>query len=115
MDIAAKLQLKSGQSACVVNAPSGFALPGFSVAGAADADMIIGFATTTADLRDLSDVVSAARADRLAWVGYPKGGRLGTDLTRDRLADELATKGIRPVRQVAIDDTWSALRFRPAS
>jgi len=26
----------------------------------------------------------------------------------------LTERGVQPVRQVAIDDTWSALRFRPA-
>jgi len=115
MDIATKLQLKPGQSVCVVNAPSAFSLPGLPVAGADDADMVIGFAVMRVDVSRLSAVVAAALTDRLAWVGYPKGGKLGTDLNRDRLADALATKGIQPVRQVAIDDTWSALRFRPAS
>jgi hypothetical protein len=58
----------------------------------------------------------AAREDRLVWVVYPKVGKLGTDLNRDALA-RLVMKdaGIRPVRQVSIDDTWSALRFRPGS
>jgi hypothetical protein len=51
---------------------------------------------------------------RLAWVAYPKSGQLGTDLNRDRLAAALKTEGIRPVRQVALDDVWSAPRFRPA-
>jgi hypothetical protein len=58
--------------------------------------------------------VAAARADRLAWIGYPKGGQLGTDLNRDRLVAALADHGVQPVRQVSLDDTWSALRFRPA-
>jgi hypothetical protein len=31
-----------------------------------------------------------------------------------RRAGPLAAEGIQPVRQVAIDETWSALRFRPA-
>ena len=47
-------------------------------------------------------------------VAYPKGGQLGTDLNRDSLAATLKTHGIQPVRQVALDDVWSALRFRPA-
>ena len=50
----------------------------------------------------------------LAWVAYPKGGRLGTDLNRDVLAGLLAERGVRAVRQVSIDETWSALRFRPS-
>ncbi len=38
----------------------------------------------------------------------------GTDLNRDSLWELLSGDGIRPVRQIAIDDTWSALRFRPS-
>jgi hypothetical protein len=64
--------------------------------------------------RFLPDVVNPARADRLTWVAYPKGGQLGTDLNRDRLAGVLRTEKIQPVRQVALDATWSALRVRPA-
>jgi hypothetical protein len=41
-------------------------------------------------------------------------GRLGTDLNRDVLAALLTERGVQPVRQVAIDETWPALRFRPA-
>ena len=43
-----------------------------------------------------------------------EAGKLGTDLNRDTLAAALAVEGVQPVRQVAIDETWSALRFRPA-
>jgi hypothetical protein len=39
---------------------------------------------------------------------------LGTDLNRDRLWAALADAGVWPVRQVSIDQMWSALRFRPA-
>jgi hypothetical protein len=80
--------------------------------GAADA--VIGFAARQDDLDHLSPVIAAARADRLAWISYPKGGKLGTDLNRDRLAQALEAHGVQPVRQVSIDDTWSALRFRPS-
>jgi len=58
-------------------------------------------------------IVAAASADRLTWVAYPKGGRLGTDLHRDSLAAALVPLGVRPVRQIALDEVWSALRFRP--
>jgi hypothetical protein len=55
-----------------------------------------------------------AADDRLTWIAYPKAGRLKPDLNRDILWELLDGKGVRPVRQVALDDTWSALRFRPA-
>ena len=90
--------------------------PGFTAGGEpATASAVIGFAVHRDDLDRLGPVIGAARAGRLAWIGYPKGGKLGTDLNRDRLAQVLACEGIQPVRQVSIDDTWSALRFRPAA
>jgi len=42
-----------------------------------------------------------------------KPGQLGTDLNRDSLAALLAEGSVQPVRQIAIDAVWSALRFRP--
>jgi hypothetical protein len=35
------------------------------------------------------------------------------DLTRDTLWPVLGEYGMRPVSQVAVDEVWSALRFRP--
>jgi hypothetical protein len=116
VDLAGKLQIKPGQSVSVLNPPPGFSLPA-STTGTehGTADAVIGFAARQDDLDDLSPVIAAARAGRLAWISYPKAGQLGTDLNRDRLARALAPRGIQPVRQVSIDDTWSALRFRPAA
>lgn len=45
------------------------------------------------------------------WVAYPKGNT--TDINRDTLWPIVAEFGMRPNGQVAIDDKWSALRFRP--
>ena len=58
-------------------------------------------------------IVASAAADHLTWVSYPKAGQLDTDLNRDLLAALLVARGVRPVRQIALDATWSALRFRP--
>jgi hypothetical protein len=115
VDVSSKLQIKPGQSVAVLNPPPGLELPGVPVAATAeDADAVVAFVSRQDDLPSVGQAVAAARADRLAWIGYPKGGQLGTDLNRDRLAAALAGQGVQPVRQVSIDDTWSALRFRPA-
>ena len=58
----------------------------------------------------------AAHADELGapevlWVAYPKGNR--SDVNRDSLWPILAEHGLRPIAQVALDDVWSAMRFRP--
>jgi hypothetical protein len=111
-----KLQIKPGQSVAVLNAPPGLDLPGLAAATAAgDADVVVAFVARQDDLPSAEQAIAAARADRLAWIGYPKGGQLGTDLNRDRLAAALSAHGVQPVRQVSIDDIWSALRFRPAN
>ena len=116
MDLTEKLQIKPGQSLAILNPPPGVTLPTSTSGGQpSTADAVIGFAVHRGDLDQLGPVIGAARAGRLAWIGYPKGGKLGTDLNRDRLAQALASHGVQPVRQVSIDDTWSALRFRPAA
>jgi hypothetical protein len=116
VDLSAKLQIKPGQSVVILDRAPGVTLPASTEGGHPDtASAVVGFVIHREDLDRLGPVIAAARADRLAWIGYPKGGKLGTDLNRDRLVQALAGQGIQPVRQVSIDDTWSALRFRPAT
>jgi hypothetical protein len=116
MDLAGKLQLKPGQSIAVVGQPKGVVLDlGTDHPVGDDADAIIVFCRGREELERVSHqfVPSAAR-DALTWVAYPKAGKLGTDLNRDVLAELVKARGVQPVRQVALDDTWSALRLRPA-
>ncbi len=116
MDLAAKLQLKPEQGLCAVGEPDGgvSALDGI-VRHDGPSSALLAFVTDRTGLDARQDViVTAASADRLTWVAYPKAGQLGTDLNRDSLAARLRSHGVRPVRQVSIDDVWSALRFRPA-
>ena len=49
-------------------------------------------------------------------MAYPKGSskRLTCDFNRDTGWSPLRAVGFGPVRQVAIDEDWSALRFRRA-
>lgn len=119
VSIASKLQIKPGQSVCVIGRPQDATLDlGQQPELAQDptrSDAVIVYCTTSADLDRLSEpLLAAARRDALTWVAYPKAGQLGTDLNRDTLAALLRLRGVRPVRQIAIDDVWSALRFRPA-
>jgi hypothetical protein len=70
------------------------------------------FADDAASLRDIltAHQEALARPDAL-WVAYPKGNR--ADVNRDTLWPILGEHGMRPVAQVAVDETWSAMRFRP--
>ncbi len=45
------------------------------------------------------------------WVAYPKANR--ADINRDSLWPILGEYGMRPIGQVAVDEVWSAMRFRP--
>jgi hypothetical protein len=119
VDVSAKLQIKPGQRVATVAGPGD--IPAVAPAGAqpADtpdaADVVVAFVRTRAELDTVAaPALDAARADKLAWIAYPKAGKLGTDLNRDVLRETLADRGVQPVRQVAIDEVWSALRFRPA-
>ena len=115
MHLATKLQLRCGQGVEVTGADAAGVLAlADPVTADGPAAALLAFVADQASLGDhFADVVAAASADRLTWVAYPKSGQLGTDLNRDVLAPLLIDEGVRPVRQVAIDDVWSALRFRP--
>jgi hypothetical protein len=118
MDVAAKLQIKPGQRVATIAAPGDvppIAGEGTVPAGTPDdADVVVAFVRTRAELATVAaPAIEAARRDQLAWIAYPKAGKLGTDLNRDTLAGSLAGQGVQPVRQIAIDEVWSALRFRP--
>ena len=111
MNVADKLQIKPGQRVAVLRAPQGLEL---DVDEDTTAEAVLVFVTTAADLEEHgAPLIEAGMRDALAWVAYPKAGQLGTDLNRDVLADLLTQRGLRPVRQIAIDDVWSALRVRP--
>ncbi len=78
-----------------------------------DATTAVLFGDDAASLR----AILAAHADHLSapgtlWVAYPKGNR--SDINRDSVWPMLAEHGMRPIAQVALDDVWSALRFRPS-
>ena len=79
------------------------------------AEVVIAFVTRVSDVDTVAaPALEAARGDRMAWIASPKAKQLGTDLSRDRLASTAGDHGVQPVRQVSIDDVWSALRFHPS-
>ncbi len=116
VSVAEKLQIRPGQRVAVRRLPPEVDLGVASTSEDVEAaEAAIVFVTTAADLSspDAEVVLAAAHRGVLAWVAYPKAGQRGTDLNRDSLAALLSSRHLRPVRQVAIDDVWSALRFRP--
>jgi hypothetical protein len=117
VDLRTKLQLKSGQALELVRAPDSavalFSNMGTESGGDIAAALLVFVIKEKALEKQATMIVRAAASDRLTWVAYPKSGLLGTDLDRDKVAAFLRDGGAQPVRQVAIDDVWSALRFRP--
>jgi phage-related baseplate assembly protein len=116
MSLAKKLNLKDGMQLRVIGRPEGVSLDDVDTTPSPLADGVLAFVRTLAEVdATCGPVLEAARADRLAWVAYPKAGQLGTDLNRDKLWAHLQARGVDGVRQVAIDEVWSAMRFRPGA
>jgi hypothetical protein len=114
VSIAEKLQLKPGQRVRLVNSPQVFSLDA-EMAGGEAPDAVVVFARSKAELETHAGAaIEAARRDEPSWIAYPKGGELDSDLNRGVLWKLLEDKGIKPGRQVALDDIWSAIRFGPA-
>jgi hypothetical protein len=81
------------------------------------ASLVVAFAKTQAELDRVShQVAAAAEGDAVVWMAYPKGTsrKYRCDFNRDSGWSVLGAAGYEPVRQVAIDEDWSALRFRKA-
>ena len=111
-ELAKKLNLKSGMKVRVVAKPDEVTLEGLSTT-ASGADALIVFVRTMADADAHSaEVVEAAAAGMVTWMAYPKARQLGTDLNRDILWHAMKGRGVAANRQVSIDDTWSAMRFK---
>lgn len=123
-----KLNLKDESRIAVLNAPDEFAAQLRDLSAAMPALELTTKAAPGSGLRwGLAFAPSAALRDRYAalpaaalegdavlWIAYPKGGskRYRCDYNRDGDWSVLEAAGFRPIRQVAIDDDWSALRFR---
>jgi Protein of unknown function (DUF3052) len=117
-----KLRIRGGQKVLVLNANGAQRglladLPADArLIEAGEADVVILFAQDSSELREhLWQAARAAQGDRLFWICYPKKGTAArSDLSRDRVRELSTEAGVEAVSQVALDDTWSALRFRPA-
>jgi hypothetical protein len=123
-DVFGKLNLKDHSEIVVVNAPASFeselaALPGVKVQRrAADAKRIeffLAFVTTEKEVKELARVVAKqTTGDAVVWFAYPKGTstKYTSEIGRDTGNAPLGDAGFEPVRMVAIDEDWTAKRFR---
>ena len=120
-DLPTKLLIKPDARVLVLNAPIGYLkkiapLPeGATVTDkrGKDADVVLAFVRDSGELKRLAPSFPAFADDGILWVCYPKGGKkAGTDLDRDTLWAALAKHELTGVTLVAVDETWSAMRFR---
>ena len=115
--IAKKLHLKPGMRVGVANAPAGFSLksPGVDIAKSLqrDLDLALLFATMQKELKaQWPKLVSSVKQEGAIWVAYPKkSSGIASDLG---MGEWDATKGSdwNPVAMIAIDDAWSAVRYK---
>lgn len=78
---------------------------------------ILAFVTQQQEIDALTPLFSKAlQGDGLLWFAYPKGTskKYKCDFNRDMGWNILGKHGFEGVRMVAIDEDWSALRFRRA-
>jgi hypothetical protein len=120
-----KLNLKSASAILVLNSPDSFekdlsSLPDTirvsrQIEKIEAFEFALAFATQRVEVARLSKSLAAkAQGDAILWFAYPKGTskKYTCDFNRDNGWDDLRKLGFDTVRQVAIDEDWSALRFR---
>jgi hypothetical protein len=119
-----KLNLKDQNQILVLNAPQSFeseltTLSSVEINRNLDEvtriEFALVFVTQKAEIDELSPkLVAKAHGDVILWFVYPKGTskKYKADFNRDNGWDVMAVAGYQPVRMVAIDEDWSALRYR---
>jgi hypothetical protein len=122
----AKLNLKDHKQIVVLDSPSSFeselaALEGVEVIRdlkkAKQVTFSLAFVTTPEQVDALAPKLALkAEGDAIVWFAYPKGTskRYKSQIGRDNGWNVLGHEGFEPVRMVAIDEDWSAKRFRRA-
>jgi hypothetical protein len=119
-----KLNLKNQREIVVLNAPDSFAAElealgrvrvDRRISSVKELRFVLAFVVNKAELDKVAAmVVGKASGDALLWFAYPKStsARYKCDFNRDSGWEILRQSGFDTVRQVAIDEDWSALRFR---
>jgi hypothetical protein len=120
-----KLGIKPDHKLLILNAPEGYletlsSLPeGTERKTRAEGsfDLVQIFLYNKVDVEKYAPIgIQAMKSDGLLWFTYPKKtAKIKSDITRDTGWESVRAVGWRPVTQIAIDETWSALRFRPES
>ncbi|MFW5714251.1 MAG: hypothetical protein ACOCYU_06225 [Brevefilum sp.] len=76
---------------------------------------VIAFIKSADEIQRLAEpIAEKAPGDAVIWFAYPKktSKKFNVSINRDQGWDALEKAGFKAVRQVAIDQDWSAIRFR---
>jgi hypothetical protein len=123
--LAKKLRITPGVRVLTLEAPASFALlldplpdkATLLVRANGTFDVVLFFVTDSHSLeKGLPRAITALDEGAVFWICYPKkSSGIKTDLTRDVGWKPVFDAGFGPVTQVALDETWSALRFKVES
>jgi hypothetical protein len=116
--LAKKLLIKPGARLALLSVPDTIA----AAIGPADvvstaAQIVVAAVHAKAEVSDhCKAAIAVLVPGGVLWLAYPKkSGAIKTDINRDAGWEPLTAMDWLPVSQIALDATWSALRFRPRS
>jgi hypothetical protein len=77
-------------------------------------DFALIFAFSQKQLKEiLKEVIPALHQETKFWIAYPKASsKIASDLCRDASWDFIEAHGFETVRMIAVDNLWSAIRFK---
>lgn len=120
-----KLNLKNQKTVVVLNTPDSFGINldsirdeakiVYSLKEVSEIDFILIFVTKQTEIDDLiPKIAPLLQGDAVIWMCYPKGTskKYKCDFNRDTGWQIMGNYDLEPVRMVAIDEDWSALRFK---
>lgn len=121
-EIFKKLHIDGNKKMLIINAPNEYleVLSGFNFDSESTSEDIYDFVQVFGYQQDeLENLVElfgkSGKYDCKFWACYPKGtGKLKSNIKRETVWRALELVGMQAVSQISIDETWSALRGRPA-
>lgn len=117
-----KMNWKEGMKIRVLNIPSelielieSWKKEGLMASEKEKPDFMLAFVQTEEEVEKyFSQMLEHSPEDESIWMAYPKGTskRYKSQINRDKGWKYLGQFEYEPVRQIAIDEDWSVLRFR---
>ena len=120
-----KMNFKNQEQILVVNAPDSFRINMEAmmkltyieeqIDKLGSCSYLLAFVTQKAEIDQLAPLLHPKmEGDAMLWIAYPKKSSKNykSDISRDYGWEVVGELGLEPVRLVAIDQDWSALRLR---